>query len=274
MNHKIRKLLDKKKITGKEFGTAYIITRVQHAINGEIILTDQELKVLAGKIIEQSEINQANVYIECYNWLDRAHLVAKSHYNNLYVGLSTLYLKLSSTVQSEQGLNNLKKMVESLSQENNNYQQLKTFTEDILLTMSVFDLVEDKEGLEYMQNARNTLTQGLPSVLGYNKSVDLFADFFKIPEIIQVFKIDTNRLFTGIGMLNDKIVLLKNSLYGTKEEITKKLKALDNIYSVVNIPDFEPTADAIKKASKSLKSSIFSYNSYEIMQILYQRKDK
>jgi hypothetical protein len=229
MNHKIRKLLDKKNITGKEFGIAYIMTRLQNAINGEIILTDQELKVLAGKIIEQSEINQANVYIECYNWLDRAHLVAKSHYNNLYVGLSILYLKLSSTVQSEQGLTDLKKKTADLNNENSDYQQLKTFTEDILLTMSVFDLVEDKEGLEYMQNARNTLTQGLPSVLGYNKSVDLFANFFKIPEIIQVFKIDTNRLFTGIGMLNDKIVLLKNSLYGTKEEITKKLKALDNI---------------------------------------------
>ena len=272
MNHKIRKLLDKKKITGKEFGTAYIITRVQHAINGEIILTDQELKILAGKIIEQSEINQANVYIESYNWLDRAHLVAKSHYNNLYVGLSTLYLKLSSTVQSEQGLNNLKKMVESLSQENNNYQQLKTFTQDILFNMSVFDLVEDKEGLEYMHTARNTFILGLPIVLSYNKAIDLFTDFFKIPEITQAFKIETKRLFTGISMLNDKIVLLRDNLYGTKEEIIQKLKVIDDIYSIINIQDFEPTEDAIKKASKSIKHSIFSYNSYEIMKILNPQK--
>ena len=269
MNHKIRKLLDKKKLTGKEFGNAYIITRAQHAINGEIILTDQELKVLAGKITEQSEINQANVYIECYSWMDRAHLVTKSHYNNFFVGLSTLYLKLESTVKSEQGLANLKKMTEDLGQENNNYQQLKTFTQDILFTMSVFDLVKDKEGLRYMLDVRNTVIERLPSILSYNKAIDLLADFFKIPEISQAFKIETEKIFKGINMLNDKILLLRNNLYGTKEEVLQKLKIVDDIYSIVNIKDFEPTEEAIKKASKSLKSSVFSYNSYEVMKILY-----
>lgn len=269
MNYKIRKLLEKKKLTGKEFGTAYIITRAQHAINGEIILTDEELKILSAKIIEQSEINQANVYIECYNWMDRAHLVAKSHYNNFFVGLSTLYLKLESTVKSEQELANLKKMTEGLGQENNNYQQLKTFTQDILFTMSVFDLVKDNEGLKYMLDVRNTVTERLPSILSYNKSVDLFADFFKIPELMQAFKIETERMFKGIGMLNDKIVLLRDNLYGTKEEVVQKLKVVDDIYPIINIQDFEPTEEAIKKASKSLKSSVFSYNSYEVMKILY-----
>jgi hypothetical protein len=73
-------------------------------------------------------------------------------------------------------------------------------------------------------------------------------------------------------MLNDKIVLLRDILYGTKEEITQKLKVVDDIYSIVNIKDFEPTEDAIKKALKSIKNSIFSYNPYEVMKILYPQK--
>lgn len=274
MNHKIRKLLNKKKLTGEEFGKAYITTRLwDNLTNGkELILADEELKILTAKITVPAEINHANAYVNFHTWLDRAHLVAKSHYNHLYVGLSILYLKLCSTVKSEQGLANLKKMTEGLGNKDNNYQELEIFIQDVLLTMSVFDLAQDKEGLEYMQNARNTFTRGLPSVLSYNKSVDLFTDFFKIPEIAQVFKIETERLFKGIGMLNDKIVLLRDSLCGTKDEMTQKLKIVDDIYSVVNITDFEPTKAAIKKATKSMRDSIFSYNPYEIMKILDSEK--
>lgn len=272
MNHKIRKLLDKKKLTGEEFGKAYIINRTQEAINGELILTDEELKILWDKIIDSLEINKLKAYTHFYSWLERAHLVAKGHYNNFYVGLSILYHKLDSTVQSEQGLNNLKKIIEDLSQESNNYHQFYTFTKNILLSMSVFTFVKDKDGLDYVLEARKSIIRGLPSILSYNKVVDLFADFFKIPEISQVFKIETERMFQGIGMLNDKIVLLRDILYGTKEEITQKLKVVDDIYSIVNIKDFEPTEDAIKKALKSIKNSIFSYNPYEVMKILYPQK--
>jgi hypothetical protein len=112
MNYKIRKLLDKKNITGAEFGKAYITTRLWDKLtNGkELILTDEELKILSTKVIEPSEINQVNAYVNFHTWLERAHLVAKSHYNHFFVGLSILYLKLGSTGDSEQGLNNLKKM--------------------------------------------------------------------------------------------------------------------------------------------------------------------
>lgn len=274
MNHKIRKLLDKKKITGEELGKAYITTRLWDKLtNGkELILTDEELKILAARITEPSEINQVNAYVNFYTWLDRSHLVAKSHYNHFFVGSSVLYLKLSSTADSEQGLNNLKEMTEGLK-EDNNYQQLKTFTENILFTMSVFNQVEEnKESLEFMENTRNIINATLPNILSYNKAVDLFTNFFKIPEISQAFKIETKRLFTGIDMLNDKIVLVRNFLYGSEKEVLKKCKILDDIYPVINISDFEPTEKAIKKASKSIKESILCYNPYEIMKILYLEK--
>ncbi|MDR2008573.1 MAG: hypothetical protein LBQ34_06350, partial [Alphaproteobacteria bacterium] len=187
MNHKIRKLLDKKKITGKEFGTAYIINRAQEAINGELILTDEELKILSAKVIDSLEINQANAYIECYTWLDRAHLISEKYYEYFFVGLSILYLKLEYTADSEQGFNRLNKMTESIRKEDNDYWQLKTFTENILTAVSVFSQVETKEHLKFMQNARSIVKVGLSNILSYNKAVDLLADFFKIPEILQVF---------------------------------------------------------------------------------------
>lgn len=274
MNHKIRKLLDKKKITGEELGKAYITTRLWDKLtNGkELILTDEELKILAARITEPSEINQVNAYVNFHTWLDRSHLVAKSHYNHFFVGSSILYLKLDFTADSEQGLNNLKKMTEGLK-EDNNYQQLKTFTENILFSISVFNQVDkDKESLEFMENARNIIKATLPKILSYNKAVDLFTNFFKIPEISQALKIETKMLFTSIDMLNDKIVLVRNFLHGSKKETIKKLKVLDDIYPIIDIQNFEPTEEAIKKAAKSIKDSILSYNPYEIMKILDSEK--
>jgi hypothetical protein len=123
-----------------------------------------------------------------------------------------------------------------------------------------------------MQNARNIIKAALPNILSYNKAVDLFTNFFKMPEISQVFKIETQMLFTGINMLNDKIVLVRNFLYGSKNEALRKLKVLDDIYPIIDIPSFEPTETAIKKASKLIKDSILSYNPYEIMKILDSEK--
>lgn len=267
MNHKIRKLLDKKKLTGEEFGKAYIINRVQEKISHQVILTDEELKILLAKVIELSEINQANAYVTFYTWLEHTYLVTKSHYNNFYVGFSILYLKLSCTIESEQGFNKLKFM-DSIYETKGDYQRLKDFAKNILFNISVFSQVTDKEGLDFMQDARYVVKAGLPCILSYNRAVYLFADFLKIPEVLQVFKIGTEGLFNSINMLNDKIVLLKKFLYGTKEETIKKLKVLDDIYPIINIPDFEPTEAAIKKATKSLKSSILSFNSHEIIKIL------
>lgn len=273
-NINIRKLLDKNNLTGEEVGKAYITTRLWDKItNGkESILTDEELKILASKVTESSEIHQVNAYVNFHTWLDRAHLVAKSHYNHLYVGLSILYLKLYYTADSEQGLNNLKEMTAGLK-EDNNYQQLKTFIESILFGISVFNQVEeDKESLEFMENARNIIKTALPNILSYNKAVDLFADYLTMPEILQVFKIETETMFKGIGMLNDKMVLVKNSLYGSKKQVTKKLKVLDDIYPIIDIPDFEPTEVVVKKASKSINNSILNYNPYEVMKILNSEK--
>jgi hypothetical protein len=268
MNHKLRKLLDKKKITGKELGTAYIITRLQKNTTKEPIFLGEEIKTLIAKVIEPSEMDQANAYVNFYTWLERSYLVAKNHHEIFYVGFSRLYIKLYYTMESEQALNNLKNLVEELNIKDSNYQQLQAFTKNVLSIMSVFDQVEDQESLDFMKEGKTMIKEGLSSVLGYNKAVDLFADFFKIPEISQVFKIETEKLFTAINMLNDRIVLVRNFLYGSEKEVLKKCKILDDIYPVINTPDFEPSEENVKRASKSLRESIFSYNPYRVVRIL------
>lgn len=273
MNHKIRKLLDKKNITGEELGKTYIRTTLQKNITGELFFTDEEIKTLVAKVIDPLEIDKFNAYIECYNWLDRSNLISEKHYEYFFVGLSILYLKLECTEDSEQGFNRLTKITESIKKEDNDYHRLKTFTENILTDISVFSQVETREYLEFMQNARSIVKVSLSNILSYNKAVDLLADFFKIPEILQVFKIKTEKLFTGINMLNDKIVLVRNFLYGSKDEIAKKTRILNDIYPMIDIQDFEPTEAAIKKASKSIKNSILSYNSYEIIKILNSKNN-
>ena len=41
---------------------------------------------------------------------------------------------------------------------------------------------------------------------------------------------------------------------------------------MIDIQDFEPTENAIQKASKSIKESILCYNPYEIIKILNSEK--
>lgn len=270
MNCKIRKLLDKKKITGHEFGRAYIITRLRDRLTEgrELILTDEEIKILGTKLIEQSEFDKANAYVEFYSWIDRAYLIARGNYHNLYVGLSGLYFKLGSTVKSEQGFNNLKKLAEGGSKREDSYQQLKALTESILMDMSIFHQVEEPEGSEYMQITRDTVMNGVPSLLTYNKSVCLFADFFKIPEISKAFEINTDRLFAGINLINDKIVLLKTILSGTEDKVRLKLEILDNFCPMINVKELEPSEAAVRKALKSLKSCILNSKPAQIIGIL------
>lgn len=268
MNHKLRKLLDKKKITGEELGKAYIRTTLQKNITRELVFTDEEIKTLVAKVVDQSEIDKTNAYINFYNWLDRSNLVVKSHYETFYVGFSRLYIKLYYTMESEQALNNLKNLVEKLNIKDSNYQQLQAFTENVLSIMSVFDQVEDKESLDFMKEGKSMIEAGLLNILSYNKAVDLFTDFFKMPKISKVFKVETEKIFTAINMLNDRIVLVRNFLHGSEKEVLKKCEILDDIYPMIDIQDFEPTEENIKLASKSLKKYILNYTPYKTIKIL------
>ncbi|WP_322777600.1 hypothetical protein, partial [Candidatus Megaera venefica] len=195
----IRKLLNKNNLTGVEVGKAYILTRLHDNLtNGkELILTDEELRTLVAKITEQSEINQAQAYVNFYSWMERAYLIAKGRYHHLYAGLSGLYFKVDSTLKSEQGFNTLKKITGGSNSKDDDYQKLKTFTEHVLFNMSTFYQIEDPEGLEYVRIVRDTVMRRLPELLAYNKSVSLFADFFKISDILENFQIDTKRLLIG-----------------------------------------------------------------------------
>ncbi len=268
----VRKLLNKNTLTGVEVGKAYIITRLRDKIsNGEeVLLTEEELNILVARVTDQLEMDQLEAYVNFYSWMERAYLIAKGGYHHLYVGLSGLYLKIDSTLKSEQGFNTLKEITGCSNKKDDDYQKLRTFTEHVLFNMSTFDQIKDPEGLEYMRIVRDTVMKRLPELLAYNKSVSLFADFFKIPDILEAFQIDTKRLFVGINILNDKIVLLRNCLYAdSKSESSKKLKILDDIFPIINIKDLEPSKKAVNKAVKSLKSSILNSNSAEIIKILF-----
>jgi hypothetical protein len=279
MNYKIRKLLDKKKLTGKEFGKAYIITQLHARNNNELILnepilTNEEMKILAKKVTDQSEIDICNAYIHSYNWLDRSHLIVEKYYQMFYFGFSRLYIKFHSTMESEEQLHNLEKMTASVDKTDDNYQTLRNFTKNNSLNMSIFTQIKDEEVLEAMRKARSMANIGLANILSYNRTVSLFTNFFKIPKILQVFRIETEQLFTAINMLNDRIVLVKKSLYGSRGEITEKLKILDDFYPIINIQDFEPTEKAIKIASSYLKENILEHCPYKTIETLLRRNNE
>lgn len=271
MNQEIRKLLNKKKLTGAEVGRAFIINCLNQHSTKELILADDEFNVLLSKIESKSENNQCNAYINLHTWIHRYSALVQAYYQQLYVGYSWLFFRVNYTLITEQGLGDLQKLATSQKTENSNYQNLKKFTENILFDISLFAYWDDSTDIEFTKEGRDQLKIGLVEVSSYNKSVDLLADFLKMPEFSQVLKIDTVKLYAAINLLNDRIVSLKSHLFGSPEEVKRKEKFLDELYPVFDLSDYEPTKDAVKKATPSLKKHILQNDPYQIIKALKRK---
>jgi len=271
MNQEIRNLLNKKKLTGAEVGRAFIMNCLTQHSTKELILTNGEFSVLSSKVIGKSENDQCNAYINLYTWVHHYNALVKAYYQQFYVGYSWLFLRVNYTLITEEGMFDLQELATNQKTEDSNYQNLKKFTENILFDMSLFAYWNDTTDINFTKTGRDQLKIGLVEVLSYNKAVDLLTDFLKMPEFSQVLKIDTAKLYTAINLLNDRVVLLKSHLFGSLEEVKRKVNFLDELYPIFNLSDYEPTRDAVKKATISLKKHILYNDPYQIIKTLKRK---
>lgn len=271
MNQEIRSLLNKKKLTGAEVGRAFIMNCLNQHGSKELIFANDEFSILSSKVIGKSENDQCNAYINLHTWIHRYSTLVQAYYQQLYVGYSTLFFKVNYTLIAEQGLHNLQKLTKNHKVEDSTYQNLKIFTKNILFDFSLFAYWDDNTDIEFTKEGRDQLKKGLVEILSYNKAVDLLADFLKMPEFSQVLKIDTVKLYAAINLLNDRIVLLRSHLFGSPEEVKRKEKFLDKLYPVFDLSDYEPTKEAVKKATTSLKKHILQNDPYQIIKALKRK---
>ena len=263
----LRKALNKKKLTGFELGRLYISHCLNTHSTKQEIFTEEEFNVLASKVVK-SEMKEAQAYIEFHTWIRRYHAIVESYFQQLYVGYSRLFYRVHPTLTIEDGLNDLDKLTKNKKNKDADYQELKKFTENVLFEASLFVYWDNQDDIDFVKLGLEQVKTGLIEVFSYNKALELFVNFFKIPELSQVLKKDTVNLCEAIEGLNKKITLLKSLLSGSAEQIRKKNQFLDELYPIINLADYEPTPEAIKKAKTSLKMHILENCSWQIIEIL------
>ncbi len=106
------------------------------------------------------------------------------------------------------------------------------------------------------QNDRKTILSSLYFLKGYNKTLDLIADMYKVEEI-KIFKVSTATLEEQIEALNHSIHLLygqiKDTDYEDKELQEKKLKVLKDYFQPIDLSVLELPKAKIAQAKKDIK---------------------
>lgn len=268
--YKVRKLLKKKKVTGAEFGRAFILTRLQEKTH-ESVLAPQELSTLANKITGDLEEDIANNYLNFYTNIESRRLSAEAYSQQFYVGYSILFSRIHSTLIAEQKLRPLRNLTKDKEITNSDYQELKKFTENALFDLSLFAYWNNKIDQEFIRERVEQVKVGLAELMSFNKVIDLVTNYLQISHFAQM-KIDTEKIYGAVEMLNNKVSLLRGMLFGhTPEENQKKRRFLDEFYPTFDLSDYEPTEESIKKASILLGDYPFQQEMYEIFNILTRK---
>lgn len=264
----VRKLLDKNILTGTEAAKAYIFHCLNQECKNKTIFTSEELTSLASKISTKEEEKVCQAFINLYTWITKHKWVAEAFYQQFYNGYSKLFYRICTTHDTELVLNKLQLFTKDKPTQDTNYNELKEFTKTAMFEISLFGYQGIPEDIEFIREGGETREMSFIEVVTYNKAVELFADFLKMPLFVECFKVETKKLYEAIEILNTKIVELHKILYGAPEEVKAKKKFLDELYPYFYTKKYEPTTEAISKAKSLVKKSIIENKPMRIINLL------
>lgn len=264
----VRKLLNKNTLTGVEAAKTYIFHCLNNEYKNKTVFTTEELNSLASKVDTVDEQKVCQSFVNLYTWITKHKWVAEAFYQQFYNGYSKLFYRVYTTMDTEIVLGKLEILTKDKEKQNSDYNELKEFTKSAMFEISLFGFQEIQEDVNFIKEGVETRKMSFIEVVGYNKAVELFADFLKMPLFANCLKVETKKLYQAIKILNTKIVTLKKILHGTDEEIKAKKKFLDELYPFFNAQDYEPTPEAIKKAKSLVKKSIMENKPMRIINLL------
>lgn len=95
---------------------------------------------------------------------------------------------------------------------------------------------------EEIEDARKTLLDSYYFMLGFNKGIDLIAEYFDVPQI-EIFKFDTASLARRMGAFNDLVAYvykeIRDTNYEDKDLQAKKLEALQDYFYPLEYEELE-----------------------------------
>ncbi len=134
---------------------------------------------------------------------------------------------------------------------------------DIQHTLSNFTLeaffpeAEDyADNVEIAETARQTLIESYYHLIGYNKTLELIARFYDVPEMT-VFQMDTDGIEDKIQAFNELVPILyrkiQNTDYGNKELQAKKLHVLKELFRPIDYEAITIPEENVEQAEELLK---------------------
>jgi hypothetical protein len=111
-----------------------------------------------------------------------------------------------------------------------------------------------REHIQGLKSQMNSLEESYYFVLGYNKCVDLIAEYIGLPDL-SIFKLENSKLCNPVATLNEKIRVLKTKIeshkYKNEEAAQRKLKVLKyQFFKPINVMSFTIPSSTIEKAKK------------------------
>lgn len=264
----VRKLLDKNTLTGTEAAKAYIFHCLNNDHKNKTIFTIKELDSLAAKVNTPEEQKICQSIVHLYTWINKHRWIAEAFYQQFYNGYSKLFYRICTTIDTETVLNKLETFTKHKNENDVNYNELKHFTKTALFEISLFGYQELQEDINFIKEGVETRKISFIEVVSYNKAVELFADFLKMPLFAKCLKIETIKLYKAIEILNEKIIELKKIFYGTEEEVKAKRKFLDELYPYFVTVNYEPTVEAVKKTKLCVKKYVMQNKPMQIINLL------
>ncbi len=109
----------------------------------------------------------------------------------------------------------------------------------------------------YVTDARRTLLRGYYYLTGYNRILDLIADYYKLPDV-DVFKMETEDLAERIAAYNEVLPVQRAKMeamrYEHKHEQLDKLKALDTFFTPIDTDALtKRTPESVREVKKLFK---------------------
>ena len=146
-----------------------------------------------------------------------------------------------------------------------------------VLSHSIESLFPEAEDYAYkaeeIEEGREALLDSYYYIMGYNKAIDLIAEYFEIPEI-KVFKLNLERLQRQISALNDLVPVLYRQIYYTQYEDEslkeRKLEVLKNFFGEIEYKKLSIPQSAIDTAVEAFQE-FRAFKERDLADILFYR---
>lgn len=253
----VKSLLNKKKFTGEDLGRIEITNMslsfkdaLEGNPNSEPFIEISKLQTLINAL-DKKQLKMYNNYIEVHDWITVKYNISQTHFQQAQLQLKILWEFLSESVLAEEFFTYIAKI------DADNKPPIPEMIEENSLKVFFEENAEFENSVDIVTLAREAFFTSYYLLKGYNKSLELIAEEYGIPDIC-IFKRDFTKLQNQIDNFNELTKSLLDKIqsgeYINTPEIKKrKLEVLKKYFYSIDVSDIKLPQSKINEVKSLLK---------------------